>query len=112
MTALTDKSEWPPHVVLYTREGCHLCEEALAILASHGLNPTIRDIDTDPELHRRFTDCVPVVEIDGRERFRGRISPVLLRRQLWHRAMETHNPAKPQAAGSYGRPGTEFAGDS
>jgi hypothetical protein len=38
------------------------------------------DIDADPALRKRYTDCVPVVEIDGRERFRGRVNEVLLRR--------------------------------
>jgi glutaredoxin len=72
-----------PHVVLYTRPGCHLCDDALALLARHGLAPqAIVDIDADPELHARYTDCVPVVTIDGKIRFRGRVNELLLRRVL------------------------------
>lgn len=73
-----------PHVVLYTRQGCHLCDDALALLRRHGLSPSLVDIDADPELRERFTSCVPVVEIDGQVRFRGRVNEVLLCRLLAH----------------------------
>jgi glutaredoxin len=69
-------------VVLYTRAGCHLCEEAERTLAEHGLRPSLVDIDTVPELRERFDTCVPVVEIDGQIRFRGRVDAMLLRRLL------------------------------
>ncbi len=71
-------------VVLYTREGCHLCEEAEALLQRHGLQPRLIDIDADPQLTLQFTNCVPVVEIDGKVRFRGRVQEILLRRLLHH----------------------------
>jgi glutaredoxin len=72
-------------VVLYTREGCHLCDDAAEVLRRHGLKFEVVDIDQDAELRERYDECVPVVEIDGRERFRGRVDPVLLRRLLEHR---------------------------
>ena len=71
-----------PEVVVYTRQGCHLCDEAEQLLRQHGLSPQLVDIDADPALLERYTDCVPVVVIDGRERFRGRVNEVLLRRLL------------------------------
>lgn len=72
-----------PHaVVLYTRPGCHLCDDAHAVLLRHGLTPREVNIDTDPELRARYTDWVPVVEINGQERFRGRVDEMLLRRLL------------------------------
>jgi glutaredoxin len=70
------------NVVLYSRQGCHLCDDAEQTLLQHGLTPAVIDIDTDPQLKFRFDTCVPVVEIDGRVRFRGRVNPVLLRRIL------------------------------
>jgi glutaredoxin len=73
-----------PQVVLYTRQGCHLCDEALQVLLQHGLSPEMRDVDADPALRERFDTCVPVVEIDGRIRFRGRVEPMLLRRIVRH----------------------------
>jgi glutaredoxin len=71
-----------PDVVLYTRRGCHLCDDALAVLKRHGITPRLVDIDDDPLLRERYNECVPVVEIDGQERFRGRINEVLLQRLL------------------------------
>jgi glutaredoxin len=69
-------------VVLYTRAGCHLCDDALELLRSHGLQPRLVDVDGEPSLRAQFNDCVPVVEIDGKVRFRGRIDSLLLRRLL------------------------------
>ena len=72
-------------VVLYTRPGCHLCEDALALLHRYRrfLPPIqLRNIDDDPDLQERFGTCIPVVEIDGRVRFRGRVNEVLLRRMI------------------------------
>lgn len=70
------------HVTLYTRRGCCLCDVALATLHEHGLQVREVDIDSDAELCAQFTACVPVVEIDGRIRFRGRIERLLLRRLI------------------------------
>lgn len=67
-------------VVLYSRHGCHLCEAAQMLLTNLGLSPAVVDIDTDASLRNRFDSCIPVVEIDGRIRFRGRVEPRLLRR--------------------------------
>ena len=71
-----------PQVILYTRPGCHLCDDALALLLRYGLAPCTIDIDQHPELLARYNTCVPVVEIDGQVRFRGRVNEVLLRRLL------------------------------
>ena len=69
-------------VVLYTRSGCHLCDDALAVLQRHGLSPRLVDIDSNPTFREQYNECVPVVEIDGKERFRGRINETLLSRLL------------------------------
>ena len=71
-------------VIVYSRVGCHLCEEAIALLARYGLQATEVDIDADPELRALYNTYVPVVEIDGIVRFRGRVDPVLLERLLAH----------------------------
>jgi glutaredoxin len=77
-----EETNWRASVVIYGRHGCHLCDEALEMLGQLGVTPTVVDIDTDPQLQERFGTCIPVVEINGRIRFRGRVHPVLLRRQL------------------------------
>ena len=71
-----------PVVILYTRQGCHLCDNARDVLLRYGLRPQLVDIDTDPALREQFDTCVPVVVIDGKERFRGRVNEVLLNRLL------------------------------
>ncbi len=72
----------PPEVIVYTRQNCPLCDEAVALLERHRLSPQVVDIDTDPTLAERYNCCVPVVVLDGIVRFRGRVNEVLLRRQL------------------------------
>lgn len=74
-------------VIVFTREGCHLCDDVIALLVRYGLAPRTVDIDVDctPEVRSRYTDCVPVVVIEGVERFRGRVDEVLLRRLLARR---------------------------
>jgi hypothetical protein len=59
-----------------------LCDDAADLLRRYGLHPTLIDIDTDPQLAAQYNECVPVVVIDGKERFRGRVNEVLLRRLL------------------------------
>lgn len=82
-------------IVMYTRQGCHLCEEAWQLLECqrrrHSFTLRQIDVDSDPQLQLEYGECVPVVTVDGRVRFRGRINPVLLRRLLAapHRSEET-----------------------
>jgi len=59
-------------VVVYSRPGCHLCEEAIAqIIALHeegyrfGLHEV--DIESNDLLLRRYLERIPVVEVDGVE---------------------------------------------
>jgi len=70
------------NVILYTRRGCHLCHEVEQTLLEHGLRAKVVDIDAEPELREKFNTCVPVVEIDGKVRFRGKVDPILLRRLI------------------------------
>lgn len=69
-------------VIFYTRRGCCLCDQAKALLEKHEVTVREVDIDTDPKLRQRYTECVPVVVINGRERFRGRVDELLLMRIL------------------------------
>ena len=57
-------------LVLYSRPGCHLCEEALAGLVDlhvEGYRFELRevDIESDESLLRRMLERIPVVEVDG-----------------------------------------------
>ena len=70
------------NAVLYTRKSCQLCDEAKEILEMYGFSIHEIDIDTRPELLEKYDTCVPVVEIDGKVRFRGTINEVLLVRLI------------------------------
>ena len=70
--------------VLYTRRDCHLCATARQTLERNGFLVESIDIDQDESLRRQFDLCVPVVEIDGRVRFRGHVNEILLRRLVDH----------------------------
>lgn len=72
-------------LVLYTRPGCHLCDVAHELLARYqDWLPTVVEVNIDEsaELREKFDTCVPVVECDGKVRFRGQISEVLLQRLI------------------------------
>ncbi|MAG93560.1 MAG: hypothetical protein CMJ48_07405, partial [Planctomycetaceae bacterium] len=88
-----ERTHWRPNnpgprftsLVLYTRRECQLCDEAKEQLHRYAdCLPELReqDVDAQPELRERFDHCVPVIEIDGKVRFRGRIDERLLRRLI------------------------------
>ncbi|HEX3509022.1 MAG TPA: glutaredoxin family protein [Candidatus Dormibacteraeota bacterium] len=52
-------------LVLVTRQGCHLCDQALALLRELGHEPHLADVDADDELFRLYDWRVPVVLADG-----------------------------------------------
>lgn len=57
-------------VTLYSRPGCHLCDEArerLQALRRRGARFELREVDIegDERLHRRMLELIPVIEVDG-----------------------------------------------
>ena len=67
---MTEADGRPTEVVVYSRPGCHLCEEAIAALvALHGEGYRFElheiDIESDDLLLRRHLERIPVVEVDG-----------------------------------------------
>jgi glutaredoxin len=75
-----------PAVLLYTREGCHLCDVARGILERVGrrvpFDLTVIDVDGDPRLAREHGEDVPVVFVNGRKTFAYRVDPGELERAL------------------------------
>ena len=71
---------------MYGRAGCHLCDEARAVIvrvcADLGEEFEEVDIDADPELVRRFNDEVPVTFVDGRQHDFWRVDEQRLRSAL------------------------------
>jgi Glutaredoxin-like domain (DUF836) len=76
------------HVVLYTREGCCLCDDARQVLVRVRDQPGLafrleeRDIETDQALFRAYLERIPVVTIDGAEAFELFVDEAELRRRL------------------------------
>lgn len=62
-----------PTVTFYDRPGCHLCEEALAVVSRVrlrvGFTLQQRNIETDDRWMLDYLERIPVVVIDGQERF-------------------------------------------
>jgi glutaredoxin len=76
----------PRDVTLYTRPGCHLCEDAKAVIA-----PVLREfgavlrevnVDEDPVLRQRYGWDIPVIFIGKRKAAKHRVDLAQLRRQL------------------------------
>ena len=56
-------------ITLYGRPGCHLCDDARAVLERVGQPFEEVDIETDDELFKRYLERIPVVAVDGVEAF-------------------------------------------
>ena len=75
-----------PRVTLYSRPGCHLCDDARAVIeavcAELGEGYEEVSIDDDPALADRFAHEIPVTFVDGRQHDFWRVSPDRLRAAL------------------------------
>jgi hypothetical protein len=83
---MSPDSHEPPELVLYVRDGCHLCDQFLVEL-SVDLGPAIErvavlDVDRDEELASRFGLRVPVLEADGEVLCEGFYDGARVRRAL------------------------------
>ncbi len=61
------------HVILYSRPGCHLCDAAREVILAEQARTDFSfeeiDIETSDDLVKEYGIRIPVVSIDGRERF-------------------------------------------
>ncbi|UVY85413.1 glutaredoxin family protein [Brachybacterium sp. NBEC-018] len=97
MTSRIPSPTDPDARVLYlTREGCHLCDEALPVVRAEadraGSTVEVRDIDEDPALLADWDHDVPVIIVDGAVHARYRVEAAALRtalakRPLWRRLL-------------------------
>ncbi len=74
------------HVLIYTSVECCLCDAAKAVIApfcaTHGVTVEEIDITGNEALEGRFGETVPVIYVDGKKRFVGKVDPMLFRRLL------------------------------
>jgi len=73
-------------VTIYSRQGCHLCDDALNTLESMrdelNFEIDVINIDIDPELIKLYSDQVPVIHIDGEHHDFYKVDPVRFRSSL------------------------------
>jgi glutaredoxin len=76
-----------PTLTLYSRPGCHLCDDARAALervrARTAFSLHEVDITTDDELHRRYLERIPVVSLNGEELFEFFVDEAALENRLY-----------------------------
>jgi glutaredoxin len=80
----------PVRIEIYSRPGCHLCDEAKDVIDRVRLRMTFEvrviNIETDPELERTYGQQIPVVFINGNKAFKYHVDEAELEkkvRKLW-----------------------------
>jgi glutaredoxin len=85
----------PLEVTLYTRAGCHLCDEAKSqiapLLAEFGARLRVVNIDADHALHERYNFDVPVIFLADRKVAKHRVDLNQFRRQLLEALRESQS---------------------
>lgn len=73
-------------ITLYSRPGCHLCDDARAVIervcAELGESYVEQSIEDDPALKARYAEEIPVTLVDGRQHDFWRVSEARLRAAL------------------------------
>ena len=73
-------------VTIYTRPGCHLCDEAKASIHAAGCDDEFTleeiNIDSHPQLVQRYGHDIPVVLINGTKVFKHRVDAREFKRKL------------------------------
>jgi hypothetical protein len=89
----------PVSVTIYSRAGCHLCDDMTAVVArvARSLPLTVENIDisTDPALEARYGPDIPVLMIGGKKAAKYRVTEAQLRRLLLARAGGPGEPSPP-----------------
>jgi glutaredoxin len=74
------------NVILYSRPGCHLCEEAKEAMLSAGSDELFTleeiNIETDRDKLKKYQYEIPVIVINGVEAFRHRVDPAEFRKKI------------------------------
>lgn len=88
---------YKPHVIIYSRPGCHLCDDAKAVIMSSGCTDQFTfeeiNIESDDELLRKYQYDIPVIAIDGVETFIHRLTREDFRHALFQpQKAQKHKP--------------------
>jgi glutaredoxin len=75
-----------PLVTLYGKPGCHLCDDARAVVErvreQHPFELREVDVTLDPGLHREYGERIPVLALDGEELFEFHVEEAVLLERL------------------------------
>ncbi len=75
-----------PLLTVYSRDGCHLCEQAMTLLrrlqGELGYDLEELDITADERLHRAYFERIPVLCVDGEELCEYFVEETLVRKRL------------------------------
>ncbi len=73
-------------VTLYGKPGCHLCDDARAVIERVRAQRTFEleevDVSVDPTMHREYGERIPVLALDGVELFEFHVEEAELLEQL------------------------------
>ena len=73
-------------VTIYSRPGCHLCDEARKAIQASGCDDEVEleevDVDQDAALRERYGNDIPVIFINGVKVFKHRVEPAEFKRKL------------------------------
>jgi glutaredoxin len=82
----TEDSTAAPRITLVSKPGCHLCEEARAVIervaAELGVGWAELSIEDDPALKEQYWEQIPVTFVDGRQHDYWRVDETRLRSAL------------------------------
>jgi glutaredoxin len=80
-------------IEIYSRPGCHLCDDAKAAIEPfkqrYSIALIVTDVDSDDALRKAYGSEIPVVMINGKEAFRHRVDGGALERklkELWNKS--------------------------
>jgi hypothetical protein len=86
-----------PRITLITRPGCHLCDDARAVVTAVAEDMAVGweelSIDDDPQLRERYWEQIPVTLVDGNQHDFWRVSEHRLRAALATRPDPKSDPA-------------------
>ena len=75
-----------PLVTLYGKPGCHLCDDARAVVEQVRSRRSFElqevDVSLDPTMHREYGERIPVLAVDGVELFEFHVEEAVLLEQL------------------------------
>jgi glutaredoxin len=95
---VTEEPPVPVRLRLYSRPGCHLCEEMQtevdALLRERARNWEVIDVDSDPELAERYGESIPVLFVNDRLFAKVRLPRLGIRFRLLRAAEKEESPGR------------------